>query len=431
MKLKRKVLILSLAFIFCMSVIVPNISYAKGKDIEVFIDSKKVDFDVQPEVVNGRTLVPMRKIFEDLGAKIDWDEATSTVTALRNGKEMKLRIGEKFVVIDGVKHKIDTEPILKGGRTLVPLRVISEGYGLHIKWLKTNKQVRIYSSSIGITNKGRELQLGIGLNELKNLMGDPIRIDDDLMNTKWYVYNNTKETYKDFIMVGIREDRVVAFKTNSINWRLTDEIQPGKKYMGQEYYKNLNEKYREKGFYIEVLPYVKEHKINTIAAYEMNDDYEYHNMTITEGDFKFTYFRPIVKEKYSEDKINDLERQIFDLTNVQRVNRGLKTLDWNDDLRKIAKDHSIDMGHNNYFSHGSLTETFNKRMQTHLVKHDWTTIGENLVFGVHDSIGYINAWYNSDGHRVNLLSSKFDKLGVGGYYNKNKSHMYFTQNFAK
>ena len=93
-----------------------------------------MEFDQNPVIYNDRTLVPMRKIFEALGAQVEWDGETQTVTGVRGDKTVKLSIGSSVMTVDGQSVMLDTMPVLLNGRTLVPARAIAEGLGCTVGW---------------------------------------------------------------------------------------------------------------------------------------------------------------------------------------------------------------------------------------------------------------------------------------------------------
>ena len=107
--------------------------------IDVFVDGRRLVFDVPPQIVNGRTLVPLRAIFAELGASVSWDEATQTVTAAKDGAVVVLQIGSTAPTVNGKVWHIDQPGIIIQGRTLVPLRFVSEAFGVAVGWdEKTN-----------------------------------------------------------------------------------------------------------------------------------------------------------------------------------------------------------------------------------------------------------------------------------------------------
>ena len=108
--------------------------------VDVYLDGQKIEFDVQAQIINDRTMVPMRKIFESFGAKVSWLESDQAIIATKGSVIMMMVIGSKLLLVTdiatGVENKIelDVPPMLVGDRTLVPLRAISESLGLKVEW---------------------------------------------------------------------------------------------------------------------------------------------------------------------------------------------------------------------------------------------------------------------------------------------------------
>lgn len=102
--------------------------------VTVFVDGVKQTYDVMPFVENERTMVPMRGIFEVLGADVEWDEATSTVTATRGPDTVKLTIGDATAYVNGEAVTLDQAPVKTNDRTLVPLRFVSETLDCKVTW---------------------------------------------------------------------------------------------------------------------------------------------------------------------------------------------------------------------------------------------------------------------------------------------------------
>lgn len=102
--------------------------------IAVFIDGKRVYFDVPPRVEQGRTLVPLRAFFEGLGAAVDWHGDTQTITARKDGLEVRLQVGVGEALVNGTPVPLDVPARIEEGRTLVPLRFVSEAFGAEVVW---------------------------------------------------------------------------------------------------------------------------------------------------------------------------------------------------------------------------------------------------------------------------------------------------------
>ena len=105
----------------------------------VRVNGHELSFDVPPEVINNRTMVPMRAIFERLGAVVNWNSSTQTVYAYRGNTNLSLTIGENYITANGRKIELDVPAILKDGRTLVPLRAVSECLNCVVDWNETEK----------------------------------------------------------------------------------------------------------------------------------------------------------------------------------------------------------------------------------------------------------------------------------------------------
>ncbi len=112
-------------------------------EIGVLIDSKPQNYDVMPVIENGRTLVPMRGIFEALGAEISWDDATKTVTGTKNDISVVLQIGNTTAKVNGEDKALDVPAKIISGRTMVPVRFISESLGCNVDWDDATKTVII------------------------------------------------------------------------------------------------------------------------------------------------------------------------------------------------------------------------------------------------------------------------------------------------
>lgn len=126
-------------FTFCFTFIllfslVPAAVAAQEEPISVILDGKVLSFDVPPMLVNDRTMVPMRAIFTALGAEVDWDEESQTAISVRDGVAIRIQIGSAQMEADGVAVPLDAPAMLVNDRTLVPLRAVSEAFGVTVDW---------------------------------------------------------------------------------------------------------------------------------------------------------------------------------------------------------------------------------------------------------------------------------------------------------
>ncbi|MCA0972060.1 CAP domain-containing protein [Halobacillus litoralis] len=126
----------------------------------------------------------------------------------------------------------------------------------------------------------------------------------------------------------------------------------------------------------------------------------------------------------TNSEVSAFEQEVVELTNDERTERGLEPLQLDTELAAVAKDKSLDMLNNDYFSHTSPTygSPFDM-MQAYGV--DYRAAGENIAMGQQSPEQVVNAWMNSEGHRQNILSPNFTHIGVGHTDDGN----YWTQMF--
>ena len=122
--------------------------------------------------------------------------------------------------------------------------------------------------------------------------------------------------------------------------------------------------------------------------------------------------------------VSAFEKQVVELTNKERAKNGLAPLTLDTELSKVARVKSQDMSTNNYFDHTSPTygSPFDMMKQFGI---SYKAAGENIAKGQATPEEVVEAWMNSEGHRANILSSKFTHIGVG-YVAKGN---YWTQQF--
>lgn len=113
-------------------ILMTNIAFATG--IKVFLNNNQIDLSGEAIMEKGRVLVPMRSIFETLGATVNWNAANNLVTASKGNIKIALQIGNKNMGYNGKLIPLDVAPKLVAGRTLIPIRVISESFGYKVNW---------------------------------------------------------------------------------------------------------------------------------------------------------------------------------------------------------------------------------------------------------------------------------------------------------
>jgi len=116
--------------------------------LTVLVDGKPVEFkDAAPQVLMGRTMVPMRGIFEAIGAYVEYDDANHTIKAQKNNESVDLRLGSRIAKKNGAEILMEVKPQLLGGTTMVPLRFIAEALDAKVEFDKANNRINVTTSS--------------------------------------------------------------------------------------------------------------------------------------------------------------------------------------------------------------------------------------------------------------------------------------------
>lgn len=113
------------------------------ESIRVLVDGQNLKSDVHPTLVNGRTLIPVRAIFETLGLTVGWDPVTRTVVGTKGSLEIKLIIDNDIALRNNQPIKLDTPAMIINGSTFVPVRFISESTGARVTWNGETRTVEI------------------------------------------------------------------------------------------------------------------------------------------------------------------------------------------------------------------------------------------------------------------------------------------------
>jgi len=132
---------------FTLLFIILMLCPASAQRIKILIDGREINFDQPPAMINGTVMVPMRGVFEELGAEVKWNSAKQTIAATKAATEIIIQIGSTIASVDGKAQQLATPATMVGGRTLVPLRFISEALGADVKWRSTTRTVLISSTN--------------------------------------------------------------------------------------------------------------------------------------------------------------------------------------------------------------------------------------------------------------------------------------------
>ena len=130
-------------------------SAAAGPEIPLIMDGKGVISDVEPMIRNDRLLVPIRAIAEKAKLNVSYNASSRTVV-IKGEQQIQLGVDSRQAWVGGKQVRLDVAPIIVNGRTLVPVRFVSEGLGYHVSWDQRSKIAYIMTDSFVRTHIVRE-----------------------------------------------------------------------------------------------------------------------------------------------------------------------------------------------------------------------------------------------------------------------------------
>ena len=137
---KLRIIILLL---FCLLIGSGNNSVSASSGISIYINDEKQWFSHQALIEHGVTLVPLRGIFEELGAEVTWNRENKTIHASKGNIKIALKIGSTTAKVDGNTVTLSVPAQTNNGQTLVPLRFISESLGATVQWNPISQRITI------------------------------------------------------------------------------------------------------------------------------------------------------------------------------------------------------------------------------------------------------------------------------------------------
>lgn len=111
----------------------------EDQKITVLFNGNELLSDVEPYIKNDSVLVPARVIFEALGAEVDFDGETKTVTANKDDVKTEISIGSEYALVNGEKIQLAAPSEISESRTMVPLRFVSDSFGAKTDWESESK----------------------------------------------------------------------------------------------------------------------------------------------------------------------------------------------------------------------------------------------------------------------------------------------------
>lgn len=147
MKIKKKI-----ATIFSVVLTVCSVSNSFA-GIGIKVNNQPLKGEAQSQIVNGRTLVPVRTIFEALGANVDWDSDTKTIKAKKDNISVVMVISQNYITVNGKTVDMDASAMIMGGRTYAPARYVAEAFGYNVEWDSKSKTVLINKTINQVTTE--------------------------------------------------------------------------------------------------------------------------------------------------------------------------------------------------------------------------------------------------------------------------------------
>jgi len=141
-------------------------------DLTVILNNQQLQFnEVAPIIVNGRTLVPLRAIFEAMGATVTWNQQTQTATAIRGNTTVVLPLNSTKPTVNGVVYSLDVPARIVNERTLAPLRFLGEAFGGYVAWDEVSRTITMQTSP---TDGAKAIAVTV-TKEMVNLRSGPAR----------------------------------------------------------------------------------------------------------------------------------------------------------------------------------------------------------------------------------------------------------------
>jgi len=190
MLLKQKIVAVCLSLIM-FGMAIPVVQAKPGKDLQmiaIIVNGHKIKFpDTEPYInTDGRTMVPVRFVSEKLGADVKWEEKTQSVILKYEEKEIRMGIGSKEVSVNGEALTLDTAAEKHEGRTMVPLRFVSEVLDSKVEWDEGAHSVRVTDAEYQAKIDTGKVALDPWGREYSKTWNKKWMVLSDLENTKFY-----------------------------------------------------------------------------------------------------------------------------------------------------------------------------------------------------------------------------------------------------
>ncbi|KMY32978.1 hypothetical protein ACZ11_12940 [Lysinibacillus xylanilyticus] len=143
----KKIWTMLLAAILIVPLVLQPVTAQAARAITIYVDGVQLKTDQPPVMVQGRVMLPLRAIFEALDASVDWDRKKQTVTATKGDTTVVLKIKSRVATVNNKTVTLDVPAQIFSGRTMVPVRFVSEALGQDVDWNSRSQIVTINSDN--------------------------------------------------------------------------------------------------------------------------------------------------------------------------------------------------------------------------------------------------------------------------------------------
>lgn len=138
---------------FTIILMTPSFSFAQSSNITVKVDGEVINFDVNPFIENNKTYVPVRGIFEKLGAKVVWKNDSKEIITYKGRTVIILKLNNMWTIINEKMVEANATPKIVNAKAFVPLRFISENFGATVTWDQQTQTINIVQNPVDDSNQ--------------------------------------------------------------------------------------------------------------------------------------------------------------------------------------------------------------------------------------------------------------------------------------
>ena len=450
MKLVSFVIILAL----CAGMAVP-LAYA-DEGISVSINGRQLSFDGQgPIIVKGRTLVPVRGVFEALGFSVNWSGETRTATISKGTDIITITIGNAFFTINGAQRPLDVPAQVVKGRTLIPIRLPLESVDHSFQWNSSSRTVEVFSPPIALSRQTSQITLS---NPVNSSLSDwsvsyssgasyideggtfTLRYTGDYLHSEGFLYWYQELSFSNDLMSPPQyggglygQNGAEVYTTVQLNkmgtttleiysddpfesspatlFSITMTAEPVTMIYASADQNGIsipNRAFLSQDDITQLLPYARANTATRAAPHPKRA------MTETE-------LQAWIANYNRMGGVNSFELEVLYLTNAVRAEQGLQPLHFCPYLSMAARLHTQLMADHDFFGHQD--PFYGGPGDRRALFLDGFGAAENTAYGYWSPQSVIDGWMGSPGHRSNMLRE-------GGYIGIGSTGSYATQMFT-